>query len=75
LTVSLDDESLKKLGIKTLPKVGAQMKVVGVGSVESVSQHDGPHSKNRNVAIQLEKLSVEPAKSAKDMVDEAIQDV
>ncbi len=77
LTVSLDDESLTKLGIKDLPAVGTEMIVVGVGKVESVSKSSNERRVSRNVSIQLEKLEVRPFKkaTAEDAVSAAIKEV
>ena len=77
LAVSLDDESLAKLGMKTLPGVGEAFIVVGVGKVKSVSENSNSNRTNRNVTIQLEKLEVGPLKkaSATDAVSAAIKDV
>lgn len=81
LSITLDDESLSKLGIKALPAVGEQMIVVGVGPVESVSQNERSGSKrNRSVTIQLEQLEVgavddDSINSAEDAVSAAIKDV
>lgn len=80
LSISLDDESLEKLGIKTLPKVGEAMIVAGVGKVESVSERSTARNSSRNVTIQLERMEVGPlaggkAKTAEDAVSEAIKDV
>ncbi len=65
LAVSLDDESLTKLGIKELPPVGEVMIVVGIGKVESVSERSDERRVSRNVRIQLEKLEVGPLKAGK----------
>ena len=76
LTISLDDESLTKLGIKDLPPVGTAYIVVGVGKVESVSKNSDSQRDSRNVRIQLEKLEVGPLKkaSAIDAVSAAIKE-
>lgn len=60
LSITLDDESLTKLGIKTLPSVGEVMIVVGIGKVESVSERSDQRKSTRSVSIQLEKLEVAP---------------
>ena len=81
LSISLDDESLAKLGIKTLPEVGEEMIVAGVGKVQSVSERSEANRKSRNVTIQLEQLEVGPLKAdtkpqtAEDAVSAAIKDV
>ena len=80
LRINLDDESLKKLGFKTLPAVGDRMVVAAIGTVDSVSEHDSTRRKNRDVSIELDKLDVSPVparkvKTAEDAVSEAIKDV
>ncbi len=80
LSITLDDESLSKLGIKKLPDVGDRMVVAAIGVVNRVSQSDSKRNKNRDVSIDLEKLDVSPVparkvKTAEDAVSEAIKDV
>lgn len=80
LRITLDDESLDKLGFKKLPDVGDRMVVAAIGTVKSVSEHSSTRNKNRDVSIELEKLDVSPvparkAKSAEDAVSDAIKDV
>lgn len=80
LRITLDDESLKKLGFETLPAVGDRMVVAAIGVVDSVSEHDSTRRKNRDVSIELEKLDVSPVpprkvKTAEDAISEAIKDV
>ena len=66
LAISLDDESLSKLGIKDpLPGVGEEYIVVGVGKISSVSKNSSERRVSRNVTIQLEKLEVGPLKAGK----------
>ncbi len=80
LRISLDDESLKKLGFKNLPAVGDRMVIAAIGTVDSVSEHDSTRRKNRDVSIELDKLDVSPVpprkvKTAEGAVSEAIKDV
>ena len=77
LSVSLENESLKKLGIKTLPKVGETIALRAVAVVESASEHSRQSGTSRRVELQLQKLEVTPTKkpSAEDAVSEAIKDV
>ena len=76
LSINLEDESLTKLGFKNLPKVGTKVKVVAEGVVTSVNTHERSGGKpSRNIAIQLEKMSVKgPKSTAVDAVTEAIKD-
>lgn len=59
LRLSLNDDSLKKLGIKSLPKVGAKMTVHAVGEVCAVSQHESENHEDRHVEIQIHDLGVD----------------
>ena len=80
LSITLDDESLDRLGFKDLPDVGDRMVVAAIGTVKSVSQHDSKRNKNRDVSIELDKLDVSPVparkiKSAEDAIGEAIKEI
>ncbi len=63
LRISLDGETMAKLGMTELPKIDAEFKLVALACVVSVSQSertDGePH---RNVELQLEQMMLMPAK-------------
>lgn len=59
LCLRLDDASLEKLGIDSLPKVGAKMKVMAEGIVTSVSSHESKNRDDRNVEIQIQQLGIE----------------
>jgi hypothetical protein len=59
LTLRLDNASLEKLGIETLPKVGATMQINAMGVVTSVSSHESKNRDERTVEIQIQKLAVE----------------
>lgn len=77
LDLDLDTESLAKLGIKDLPKVGTAMKVTAIGVVTAARTNERVEGKqDRNITIQMQKLSVGPAKkpTAVDAVTEGIKD-
>ena len=59
LQLRLDNASLEKLGIKSLPKVGAEMQITTVGVVMSVSAHESKNHDDRTVEIQIQRLAVE----------------
>jgi hypothetical protein len=63
LKLRLDDDALKKLGI-TMPAMGDQFKIVGHGTVTSVSSHEGEGHKHRSVEIQIKKLALGKGKAA-----------
>ena len=68
LRLSLDDDSLNKLGIAT-PEHGQEFRVVGSGCVKDVSVSENDHGMRRHVEVQLEKLLLVPVeKSADDEV-------
>ncbi len=80
LAISLDDDSLKKLGFDGLPAVGTEMIVVGVGKITRASENHSQRGLNRDVSIQLERVEVEPFtkptdKTAVDAVTKAIKEV
>jgi hypothetical protein len=63
LCLSLNSETLTKLGIKDLPKVGTKVRITAVGEVISVSQRqelDGDQA--RSVDVQI--TDMEPIKGA-----------
>lgn len=59
LTIRLDNTSLEKLGIDSLPKVGAKMTVSAIGVITSVSSHESKNRDDRNVEIQIQQLGIE----------------
>ena len=77
LDLNLNTESLGKLGIKELPKVGSEMKVRAVGVVTSASTNERTEGKlQRDITIQLQQLEVKGAKlTAEDAVDAAVKEV
>jgi hypothetical protein len=68
LELRLENESLKKLGIKTLPAVGEEMIVVAVGVVTDAGEHANQSGTRRNLTIQLQQMDVGPM-TEKDAVD------
>lgn len=76
LSISLDNEGLEKLGMTTLPKVGAKLTIEALGVVTSVSSNESQQGEpNRRVEIQLQKLGVEKGSaSVKDAIDDGIED-
>lgn len=72
LRLSLDDETLTKLGMTELPAIDAEFKLVALACVVSVSQServDGePH---RSVELQLEQMLLVPGKEEDTEGDKA----
>lgn len=53
LTICLDDESLAKLGLKTLPDVGAVMYLEARVKVCSKSQYERQDGSDSNLSLQI----------------------
>lgn len=51
--INLDTEELKKLGIKDLPKIGDQYRIIAVGEVRNVSTSSDGNGENSSMSIQL----------------------
>lgn len=66
LCISLDDSSLKKLGIDEMPKPGDKFKIEGEAHVLSSEQRDTDQNSNRRVELILHELGAEakPGNSA-----------
>ena len=64
LRLSLDSESLKKLGMTELPAIDAEFKLVALVCVVGVSQNDSQGSEEpyRSVDLQIEMMELSPAK-------------
>jgi len=60
LCLSLDDESLQKLGIDQLPDVGTVMHLVARVQVTSVSQYERTDGKNRDISLQITDMELKP---------------
>ncbi len=62
LRISLDDETLTKLGMAELPKIGAEYKLVALACVVSISQNESSEGKpSRHVELQIEQMMLMPA--------------
>lgn len=59
LTVSLDDATLRKLGMSDLPNVGAQMRLMAVVEVCSTSQHANQDGTDKCVSLQITQMGLE----------------
>lgn len=77
LEISLDDASLKKLGIGELPAVGTYVKlrasarVTNVSSSENNRSKNGPRNLSRNVRLQIERLAVD--EDEPESMEEAVE--
>lgn len=79
LTIRLENDSLEKLDMSSLPKTGKKVRVTALCSVistrEEKSSHGGRDERRRSLELQIEQLalSTEPG-SAVEAVDDALKD-
>lgn len=59
LSVSLDDETLEKLGITSLPTVGQKMRLMAIVEVCSTSQHANQEGTDKCVSLQITQMALE----------------
>jgi hypothetical protein len=62
LTVSLDNDSLEKLGISQLPDVNETYTLVAQVRVTSVSANESDYGKSRSVGLQITDMALEDGK-------------
>lgn len=79
LSIHLDNDSLKKLGFDSVPDIGEEFIVVGVGPIVHASEHKRQNGTDRDVTIQLQKIEVGPVDvedgdSLAAAIDSAIDD-
>lgn len=67
LRLELNDESMAKLGMKSLPSVGQKMILVAEVDVTSVSEHESQGSgKRQHMSLQITDMAVELKVEKKD---------
>lgn len=60
LSISLDAEAMKKLGLKSAPKVGTVMKLTAKVKVQSRGEHESEEGgESRDCSLQITDLAVE----------------
>ena len=72
LSLILDKDSLKKLGMEELPEVGETCMIHAAGEITRVSQSVSDSGENKSVEIQITKLSVMPG-MGDDMEEEELK--
>lgn len=66
LCLYLDDETLTKLGITTLPDVGTKMQLTAVVEVTSNSQRQTQDGKTVNMDLQITDMELSGSEAQKD---------
>jgi len=59
LSIQLNDESLKKLGITDVPAVGAKMKLIAEVEVVSTSQYARQEGTDKDVSLQITSMALD----------------
>ncbi len=75
LSVRLEEESLAKLGMTTLPKVGSYFYLTARCCVTEISEHDSVDSdgKRQGMSLQLEEMALAPDAEPKEQGPSAAQ--
>ena len=72
LSLNLDDDTLDKLKLSPLPKVGEKRLLIAQVEVTSVSSNQGPGKEKReSVALQITECCLEPA-TQRQAVEDAL---
>lgn len=71
LSISLDDEALKKLGITELPDVDDRMTLTARVCVTNVGDYASQSGSNKSVSLQIEAMDLSDAVEADDAKDPA----
>jgi len=58
LSLSLDNDSLEKLGLTELPALGAETMLVARVKVTSVSSNESEHGASKNVSLQITAMAL-----------------
>jgi hypothetical protein len=58
LELTLEDDSLDKLGLDSLPDVGDTFEVHGIGEVIRVSENASERDSSRSICLQITKLAL-----------------
>lgn len=78
LTLTLDDDTLTKLGMSKLPDVDDRFEIRAIAKVQAVRQnkHTGDEKQHRSVELQICKMAVSKpeASSAQEAVDDGIDE-
>ena len=72
LRISLENETLNKLGLDDLPKVGSYVKIRAEACVVSVSSNEDEGGKpRRSLAVQIERLAID--ENEPESMEEALE--
>lgn len=58
LSISLNDDTLKKLGMDAMPEIGAKMQLMAVVEVTSTSQYNQQSGTDKNVSLQITDMAL-----------------
>ncbi len=66
LCINLDKEQLDKLGITSLPQVGAQMTIMAKAYVKSTSAYETQGGKDMSIGLQITDMEIGASKTQSD---------
>lgn len=69
LRLHLDDDSIEKLGLETLPEVSTKMKITAIVDVCGVSVDKNKDEEYKRMDIQITDMEIVPIKVQKSMAD------
>jgi hypothetical protein len=72
LRLELNDETMKKLGLKELPDVGEKMVLKANVVVESVSQNDTKDGKRQNMSLQITDMDLGEAEKSEEPAEKKL---
>lgn len=80
LELRLDNDTLEKLDVDTLPKVGKRIRIEAIAVVTGAhineSRRGKTTEKNKSLELQIQKLAISgDPQSAEDAVDDALEDM
>lgn len=75
LELRLENPTLEKLGMDSLPKVGRKLRIEAIAEVTGVSSNEHNGHKSKCVTLQITKMEVASgARTAEEAVEEGIDD-
>ena len=72
LRISLDEDALKKLGIDTMPELGAQVAFYVCGEVCSTSESN-EYGEHKCMGVQIQQMAIEELPDEEEAEDEAAE--
>ena len=72
LRIELSDESMKKLGLESLPTVGTKMELRAIVVVERASQNETKEGKRQDMSLQITDMELDGYSDEKPSTDKKL---